>query len=410
MKPTDPSISPLSSSDAAAAFSPRRRSGLLIAVVLFAVLLGVAFLYVRHGRQQQFAALAKESSAQSGQATAVNAVKVALDKGSGALRLPGSTAALYDSTLYSRVNGYVEHWTADIGDTVRAGQVLATLSTPDLDAELAAAQARIQADQAEVQVRKSALAFANTTEQRWREAPAGVVAEQERESKKADLDGARAQVVAAEARVNLDRADVTRLTALSDFKLVKAPFAGVITERHIDIGNLVTAGSTAATAPLYRLAQDQTVRVFVDVPQALADQLPVGTMGSILVQESGHAPVAARITRTARAIDSSARTLRVELDVANPSRQLLPGQYVQVEFSIHPPILPQVPAAAVMFRSAGARVAIIDATGKVHFQPVTIARDEGSLVSISQGLVGGEQVALNLGSQVAEGDHVVVQQ
>ncbi len=389
--------------------SRRSRRGLLLSAVLLLLLLGGGFLTVRHGRQASAAALTQQTVAQAGQATPINAVRVVLDKGSGDLRLPGTVAALYDSTLYSRVNGYVEHWSADLGDTVTAGQVLLTLSTPELDAERAAAMARLQADEAEVQVRQAALDFAATTEQRWHDAPAGVVAEQERDAKKADLASAKAQVLAAEARVNLDRADVTRLTTLAGFKQVKAPFAGVITERHVDIGNLVTAGSSSSTQPLYRLAQDQTVRVFVDVPQALADQLPVGAAASVVPQESGRVAIPARITRTAHAIDPTSRTLRVELDLANPGHRLAAGQYVQVTFSVHPPVLPQVPAAALMFRAGGARVAVVDKSSRIHFQPVTIVRDEGSLVSIGAGLVGGEQVALNLGSQVGEGDLVAVQ-
>ena len=171
------------------------------------------------------------------------------------MTLPGETAAWYESTIYARVDGYVATWNVDIGDHVKKGQVLATIDTPDLDAKLAAARAKVKASRALVVARQADADFAKTTYQRWKDSPKGVVSEQERDAKKAGYDSAVANLNEAKAQVGLDQADVDRYTALTQFKQVVAPYDGTITERHIDIGNLVTDGRTNTT-PLYRMVED----------------------------------------------------------------------------------------------------------------------------------------------------------
>src|SRR6202011_2754322 len=187
------------------------------------------------------------------------------------LVLPGQTAAWYETTIYARVNGYVAKWLVDIGDHVKKGQVLATIETPELDAELAAARAQLKASEAQVNARDAEAKFSKTTNERWRDSPKGVVSEQERESKKADYETAEARLYAANAQVALDKSRVDQYSAMAEFKLVKAPFDGTITERKIDVGNLVTAGSMTTTTPLYRMAQTEPLRVFVDVPQRASE-------------------------------------------------------------------------------------------------------------------------------------------
>ena len=167
------------------------------------------------------------------------------------LTLPGETAAWYTGTIFARVNGYVEQWFVDIGDDVKKGQILATIDTPELDAELNAAKARFKASEAQVLVKQAQLEFANTTYERWKNSPKGVVSEQEREDKKAQNAVAVAELNAAQAQAGRDQAEVDGLTALEGFKQVTAPFDGTIIKRDIDLGNLVTAGSTSATTPLY---------------------------------------------------------------------------------------------------------------------------------------------------------------
>ena len=159
------------------------------------------------------------------------------------------------------------------GTTSPPGQTLALIETPELDAELLAAKAKLNASIAQVAVKKARADFAATTDERWRESPKGVVSDQERESKKAGSAEAVAELNAAKAQVMLQQADVDRLTALTQFKEVKAPFEGTIVQRQIDIGNLVTAGSTANTTSLYRLSENSPMRIYVFAPQSAAPQL-----------------------------------------------------------------------------------------------------------------------------------------
>jgi multidrug efflux pump subunit AcrA (membrane-fusion protein) len=157
-------------------------------------------------------------------------------------------------TIYARVNGYVAKWIADIGDRVKKDQLLATIDAPVLDAQLEAAQAQLTASEAEVKVREADVEFTKTTNERWQGSPRGVVSEQEREDKKARYAMAIAQLKAARARVPLDRANVDRLSFLTSYKQVTAPFEGVVTDRRVNIGDLVTAGSTKDNTPLYGIA------------------------------------------------------------------------------------------------------------------------------------------------------------
>jgi len=320
--------------------------------------------------------------------------------------LPGQTAAWHASTIYARVNGFVGKWVADIGDTVHKGQVLALIETPDLDAQLTAARAQLNAAHAQVLVRKAEADFAKTTYERWRESPKGVVSDQEREQKRADYDSAVARLESAEADVALDRAHVDQYVAMAQFKEVTAPFDGVVTERHIDIGNLVTAGSTNATTPLYVMTQNNPIRVFVDVPQNAAADLTENPL-PVEVRASGSSQVyTAKVTRTSQALDQRSRTLRVEVDLDNPHQTLVPGMYVKVGFALQPKGAVEIPAAALTFRAGGAQVARVDSSDRVSFQHVTIARDDGNVVELGSGVSPGDRLALNVSSQVLEGDEV----
>jgi RND family efflux transporter MFP subunit len=321
--------------------------------------------------------------------------------------LPGQTAAWHSSTIYARVNGFVGKWYADIGDSVRKGQILASIETPDLDAQLAAARAQLNAANAQVLARKAEAEFSKTTYDRWRDSPKGVVSDQEREEKHADYDGAIARLKSAEADVALDQAHVDQYVALAQFKQVTAPFDGVVTERHIDIGNLVTAGSTSATTPLYVMTQNNPMRVFVDVPQSAAADLTDSQTPVEVRPSSGTGEVySAKVTRTSQAMDARSRTLRVEVDIENGRQSLVPGMYVKVGFALAPKGAVEIPAAALNFRAGGAEVARVDNADRVSFQRVTIARDDGNVVELGSGVSPGDRLALNVSSQVLEGDRV----
>jgi RND family efflux transporter MFP subunit len=325
------------------------------------------------------------------------------------LVLPGETAAWYETTIYARVNGYVANWLVDIGDHVKKGQVLATIETPELDAELNAARAQLKASEAQVAARKAEAEFSKTTNERWRDSPKGVVSDQERESKKADYESSEARLYAANAQVNLDKSKVDQFTALTEFKQVKAPFDGTVTERKIDVGNLVTAGSGSTTTPLYRMAQTDPLRIFVDVPQSASGELMnAGIPAEIRATGAVGGVFSGKIARSAESINAQARTMRVEVDMPNANHALVPGMYVNIAFRLPPRGLVEVPAAALIFRASGTQVAQVDANGRIEFENVVIARDNGSLVELASGIKPGDRLVLNISSQIASGETVAV--
>ncbi|MGA2936188.1 MAG: efflux RND transporter periplasmic adaptor subunit [Syntrophobacteraceae bacterium] len=373
---------------------------------IVAVVLLVGFFLVHHMKSADERNLERATTASASEPLIVNVIMVQKAPSSFSLTLPGETAAWYESVIYARVDGYVARWNADIGDHVKKGQILATIDTPDLDAQLAAAQAKVKASQAVVVARQADAEFAKTTYERWKDSPRGVVSEQEREAKKAGHDSAVAHVNEAQAQTGLDQAHVDRYKALTQFKQVTAPYEGTITERRIDIGNLVTAGSNASNTSLYRMVQDDPIRVFVDVPQSAAGDIKVDTPVLIIAGNVSERVFDGKVTRTAGAISPQTRTLRVEIDIPNPGHALAPGMYVNVIFEVPTKGLAQIPAAALIFRTDGPQVAIVDKRNKVNFQKVTIARDNGNTVEISSGVSSGDRVILNAGSQIYEGQIV----
>jgi RND family efflux transporter MFP subunit len=237
-----------------------------------------------------------------------------------------------------------------------------------------------------------------------------VVSAQERDEKQAAFGTTNAQLQQSFAQVALDQARVDQYSALSAYKQVRAPFDGTITQRNIDIGNLVTAGSTSATTPLYVMTQNDPIRVMIEVPQSAATdlmqgQLPVtvtGTGGGQGLTYSG------KVTRTAEALNAQARTLQVEVDIPNGTGHWVPGMYVTASFDLPPRGLVQVPAAALLFRATGTQVATVNAQGHIVMRDVSIARDDGNMVELGSGVKPGERLVLNLSSQISPGDPVEV--
>ena len=390
------------------AYAPSTGNRLRLFAGLFAAILAAAFFFVHQSKNRQETALEMDTAERAEQPPPVEVTHVELAPAIQTITLPGEVRGWYSSTIYARVSGYVAKWIADIGDRVKKDQVLATIDTPDLDAQLEASQAQLKASQAEVTVREADVDFAKTTYDRWQGSPKGVVSDQEREDKKARFAMAAAQLNAARARVALDQANVDRLAFLTSYKQVVAPYDGVVTERRVDIGDLVTAGSTSNTTLLYGIAQTDKVRVFVNVPQSVSNDLRDGAVAQVTVGEYSNRVFEGKVSRTSRAIDRRARTLRVEVDLSNDDFALLPGMYVQVAFHLNPTSFVQVPASALLFRASGPQVALIGSDGKVKFQNVTIARDNGNFVELASGLSAGDTVALNISSQIADGDKVMV--
>jgi RND family efflux transporter MFP subunit len=382
-----------------------RKGGIIVAGVLIAALVLVRLVGFLHER-----ALASDANSAVSAPHTVDIITAAPVGSAQHFALPGQTAAWHSSTIYARVNGYVASWVVDIGDHVHSGQIMATIDTPELDAELSAARAQLKSAQAQVEVRKAEAAFAKTTYDRWRDSPDGVVSAQERDEKQAAFGTANAQLQQSYAQVALDQARVDQYAALSAYKQVRAPFDGTITQRNIDIGNLVTAGSTSATTPLYVMTQNDPMRVMIEVPQSAATdlmqgQLPVtisGTGGGQALSYSG------KVTRTAQALNAQARTLQVEVDIPNAAGRWVPGMYVTASFDLQPRGLVQVPAAALLFRATGTQVATVNAQGRIAMRDVSIARDDGNLVELGSGVKPGDRLVLNLSSQISPGDAVEV--
>ena len=202
---------------------------------------------------------------------------------------------------------------------------------------------------------------------------------------------------------------VDRLTFLTRFKEVTAPYDGVITERRIDIGDLVTAGSTNTTS-MFGVAQSERIRVFADVPQSARIDLVVGQVAKVAAAELPNRVFEGTITRTSQAADPRARTVRVEIDLANDDGALVPGIFVQVAFNLPPRSSVQVPASAMIFRGSGPQVALITGGDAVKFQGVSIARDNGKFVEIASGLAEGDRVAVNISNQIVDGEKVSVRE
>lgn len=388
------------------ASSPNTARTLLLIAIAVLVLLAIGFVVqfaVRRHHQNQV----EQQTSETEHATpAVDVVTVQPTATSYPLELPGQTAGWYQSTIYARVDGYVSKWFSDIGDHVKQGQVLATIETPELDEQLAAAKAKVNASDAQVQVAQSNEAIAKITYDRWWQSPKGVVSEQERQEKKSTYDSAVAQLAAAKAQAQLDQADVDRLAAMERFRRVTAPYDGVITGRHIDIGDLVTAGSTASTSSLYNIAQANIIRTFVDVPQKAAGDMVVGLSASATTNQFPGRVFAGKVARSTQSIDPQSRTMRVEVDIPNADLLLVPGMYMNVTFQLPQRGLLQVPASAILFRTKGLQVAVIDGGNKVDFRPITVARDDGDTVELANGVEPNDRVALNISSAISPGEQV----
>lgn len=316
------------------------------------------------------------------------------------MSLPGTVQALHESIVYARSAGYVRRWYVDIGQRVREGQVLADIESPELDQEVQQARATLKQANAGLELAKNDL-------DRWRSLERdSAVSQQELDQKIAAYD-------AGQATVNAQRANLDRLTSLQAYERITAPFAGTVTQRNLDVGTLVApgAGGTSGGTPagsngqgLFRIAQTDTMRVYINVPQSLAPAMRPGLAAKITLQERRDHPFVGTIVRTANAIDPATRTLLVEVQVPNPDRTLLSGSYGQVSIDPGNTLLPvTVPANALDVDANGTRVATLDANNVVHYHTVEIGRDYGASVEILSGIEDGATIVLNPSDDIRDG-------
>jgi RND family efflux transporter MFP subunit len=364
------------------------------AVLGTVVVLATLFLVGMFPRWRANAAL---TTAARDQRPTVNVVSTQRPDGAANLVLPGSTQAIQEAAIYARTNGYVRKWYTDIGAKVEAGELLAEIETPEIDQELN--QARAAAQQA---VANSDLARATLT--RWQElVDKKVVSAQEFDEKKSALDARQADLTAAQA-------NVSRLEKLQGFQKVVAPFAGIVTARNVDNGALVSAGNGGQTAALFHVAQTDTLRIYVTVPQTNARSIIAGQNAAVSFREIPEKKFDAKIVRTAGALDPASRTLLTELQVANTDGQLFPGMYAEIKFAF-----PQdgrtllVPGNAVMVQSDGPKVLTVDAKQTIRTRSVKLGHDLGDKVEILSGLNPTEPLVANPSGSLRDGAEVKVQ-
>jgi membrane fusion protein (multidrug efflux system) len=313
--------------------------------------------------------------------------------------LPASVQADIDTPIYARTSGYLKRWLVDIGTPVDKGQLLAEIDTPEIDASLRQTEAAALKAQADLEL-------AQLTADRWSElAKTDAVARQDVDQKIADARAKRAIVDEA-------RANVSRLQELESYKQVVAPYSGVITARNTEVGALIDAGGTTPGKALYRLAAADRLRVFADIPEAWSALATVGQEATIEIQSRPGQAVHGTITRRAEAIDPVARTLHVEVDVANPGRRLLPGSFGQIRFAfrVDQPGL-SLPVNALLYRPEGVQVAqVVQVDGKstIRLSSLKLGRNDGTKVDVLQGLSGGESVVLNPPDSISSGQVVRV--
>ena len=312
------------------------------------------------------------------------------------LVLPGSTQAIQETALYARTNGYVRKWNVDIGAKVEAGQLLAEIETPEVDQELNQARANVAQASAN-------LDLARVTLTRWRKlVDQKVVAPQEFDEKKSAAD-------ARDADLKVAQANVKRLEELQGFEKIIAPFTGIVTARNIDNGNLVSAGS-GQTQPLFRIAQTDTLRIYVTVPQTQSRSIVPEQSATVSVREIPDKTFKAKVVRTAGALDPASRTLLTELQVPNADGELFPGMYAEVKFALpHDDRTLVVPGNAVMIRSDGPKVLIVDAKQTIRARAVKLGRDLGDKVEIASGLDPSESIVANPTDSLHDGAEVKVQ-
>jgi RND family efflux transporter MFP subunit len=326
------------------------------------------------------------------------------------LTLPGTVAAWYEAPMYARVSGYLKKWYFDYGAKVKKGDVLAEIETPDLDAELLGAKAKLNSAEAVVNVRVAELQFAESTFKRWRDSPKGVVSIQEQESKQADYGTAQARLNAAKAEAAADQGEVDRLNALEAFKKIVVPFDGVVTARETDIGNLINVGSGSAAGPeLFRVADISRMRIYVQVPQQQSAGITDGQEAELNLPQYPDKVFKATVATTSGAINLQARTLLVELHADNPDGLLQPGAYAQVVFHLptNPNVL-RIPTSALLFREEGLQVATIGPGDKIELKSVTLGRNLGTDVEVVKGLTSSDRVVNSPPDSLAAGDVVHV--
>jgi RND family efflux transporter MFP subunit len=394
----------------------KRPSTLTLSILglLALIIVVVAFFggYLPHTRRQSM--LVAEANAEGEAIPAVSVVAVTRSPGKSQLILPGNIQAVTEVPVLARASGYIKTRNVDIGDRVTAGQLVAEIEAPDFDQQVK--QARAAREQAIASLEqananlvqgKSNEKMARVTAERWATlSQQGVVSRQENDTYQSQYETQRANVQALEKAINVAKSNISvseaslgRLTEMQGYLKVRAPFAGVITLRNVDTGGLVTEGTTL----LFRIAQTDRLRAYVNVPQSEARSVHVGQAARLTIADLPSRKFNGTVTRTSNALDPATRTLLTEVQVANPDGALMPGMYADVDLTTprnDPPAL--IPGDTLVVRTDGPQVAVVQPDHTIHFQRIQLGRDYGDRIEVLSGLEAGQMIVENPSDAVQE--------
>jgi RND family efflux transporter MFP subunit len=374
--------------------APKSSHGALIAIVVVLIVVAIVVAGVVP-RLRAKAALKVETDK-----LAVPSVEVLQPKRGSPqqeLVLPGNMQAFIDAPIYARTNGYLQSWYFDIGAHVRKGQLLAVIDTPEVDQQLQQARADLNTAQAN-------LRLSQITNDRYEGLKnTDSVAQQ-------DVDNAHGDYAAKVATVQSAAYNVKRLEDLQSFTKIYAPFDGVITARNTDIGQLIDSGSGTPAKELFHMAAIRTLRVFINVPQPYSPAAKPGISADLTLAQFPGRKFQGKLVRTANAIDLASRTLLVEVDVDNPTGELLPGDFTEVHLKI-PSDIPTfiLPVTSLIFRAQGLQVAVVE-NNQAKLKAIALGRDFGSEVEVVSGLTGQESVIVSPPDSIIDGEQVRIAQ
>ncbi len=366
------------------------RAVFIVGLIVSVLLLGAVVTFLsRYARARSLAAETEKNALPT-----VAVVSPKPEKPQEELLLPGTLQAFTESPIYARTSGYLLRWYKDIGSQVKKGELLAKIDTPEVDQELSQARASRQQIVAQLDLAKiSAERYENLRK-------SDSVSQQEADQQSSNYQQARANLAAADANVK-------RLEELESFKNVYAPFSGVLTKRNVDPGALINAG--ASGREMFDVAEVDPLRVYVSVPQAYANEIKVGMPATVTLQEFPDQKFQGKVAHTANAIDTSTRTLLTEVEVPNRNGKLLPGSFGQVHFGIKTGgERVTIPVNAMLFRSEGPRVAVVNSQNKIELRPITIGRDYGTSLEILGGVTANDHIVINPADSIEDGQPVNV--
>jgi len=395
----------------------RKPSGraLLVLVLLVGGLCAAGYYFGYLPRERRELGLANEARTAGNALPVVNVQTVTRASAKSSLMLPGDIQAVTEAPVLARASGYIKKRYADIGDRVTAGQPLVEIEAPELDAQIR--QAKAAADQANAAVEQAQASLQQGTatesllkinaDRNQKLADKNIVSRQDNDTSRlqyaaqqATVEALAKAVSAARSSADAARANLSRLLDMQEYLTVRAPFAGVITLRNVDTGALVNEGATL----LFRIAQTERLRIYLNVPQSSAASIHAGQPATVTIPDLPGRKFRGSVARTADSFDPASRTLLAEVQVLETGGLLLPGMYAQVELGVErlaPPL--SIPADTLVMRSTGPQAAVVRPDGTVHFTPIQLGRDYGDHLEVLGGLEEGQLLVVNPSDVIREG-------